>query len=150
MAQQEIIRALAGCRLPDWDTLPDFGLYMDQILSLAERELPELSGVLELTPSMVNNYVKAGLIDRPQGKKYSRSAMAQLFMIVILKQTLTQENMKALLHPSDQLSTEDIYRSFLAAQDQIAQRYQGPETVTPLSCALESATLALVFRQLFR
>ena len=146
MAQQELMDALTGSRLPAWDSLPDFGLYMDQMLSLVERSLPGLSGVPGLTPAMINNYVKAGLIDRPQGKKYSRDALSQLLMIVILKQTLTQENMKALLHPAENTPTREIYEAFLTAQENIAARFQTMEGVSPLTCALESATLSLAFR----
>ena len=146
MAQQELIDALTGSRLPAWDSLPDFGLYMDQMLSLVERSLPGLRSVSGLTPAMINNYVKAGLIDRPQGKKYSRDALSQLLMIVILKQTLTQENMKALLHPAENTPTREIYEAFLTAQENIAARFQTMEGVSPLTCALESATLSLAFR----
>ena len=39
-----------------------------------------------LSASMINNYVKARLIPRPAGKKYSREQVALLVMIVPLKQ----------------------------------------------------------------
>ena len=72
MTHQMIVEHLQGCILPEWNTLPDFGLYKDQMISFVNRALPSLSGKLDLTASMINNYVKAGLIDRPVGKKYSR------------------------------------------------------------------------------
>ena len=104
------------------------------------------SGILGLTPAMINNYVKLGLIDRPAGKKYSRDALAQLLMIVLLKQSLSQESMKQLLHPPEDPCTEALYRDFRAAQKEIIRRYQSVPEVSRLTCALESATLSLAFR----
>lgn len=83
--------------LPSWESLPDFGLYMDQVVALMQRAL---SGILpegEITRSMVNNYVKQRLIPRPAGKKYAREHLALLMMICILKQALTMEEIAALL-----------------------------------------------------
>ena len=44
-----------------------------------------------------NNYVKAGMMDKPSGKKYSRESLAQLLMIVQLKLTTPMDLMKTLL-----------------------------------------------------
>ena len=61
----------AACRLPRWAELPDLELYMDQVLLLAERSLgPDApSDHKGLTASMVNNYVKLGLLPPPVKKK---------------------------------------------------------------------------------
>ncbi len=50
-----------------------------------------------LTPSMINNYVKSGLIHRPVRKKYGRAQLAQLSMICALKQAIPLETLKLLL-----------------------------------------------------
>ena len=68
MTHDEILKRLEGCHLPEWDELPDFGLYMDQLVTYVGRTFPGISGRLDLTSSMINNYVKAGLIDKPTGK----------------------------------------------------------------------------------
>lgn len=83
--------------LPQWEALPDFGLYMDQVIVLMERALEGVLPKGELTKSMVNNYVKVGLIPRPAGKKYGREHLALLLMICILKQALSMEEIAALL-----------------------------------------------------
>ena len=87
MKHEAILKSLEGCRLPDWEKLPDFGMYMDQMITFVNRSFPGTEGRLDLTASMINNYVKAGIIDKPSGKKYSRDALAQLLMIVQLKLT---------------------------------------------------------------
>ena len=69
MKHEAILESLEGCRLPDWEKLPDFGMYMDQMITFVNRSFPGTEGRLDLTASMINNYVKAGIIDKPSGKK---------------------------------------------------------------------------------
>lgn len=146
MCENKLQEKLRGCRLPAWEALPDFGLYMDQLVTLAERCFGELNGLLSITPAMINNYVKVGLIDRPVGKKYGRDSIAQLLMLCQLKQTVSMECMKPLLHPADGEDTKSIYARFAAAQDRILTDLAGRETPSPLVCALESASLQLLCR----
>ena len=77
--------------LPQWETLPDIGLYMDQVITLMERTFAPFLPGAEITKSMVNNYVKVGLIKRPVGKRYDREHLALLIMIGVLKQALSME-----------------------------------------------------------
>lgn len=77
--------------LPQWALLPDIGLYMDQVITLMERTLVPVLPEMEITKSMVNNYVKVGLLARPAGKKYDREHLAQLIMIGVLKQALSMD-----------------------------------------------------------
>lgn len=100
-------------RLPDWETLPDFGLYMDQVIVLMERALEGVLPRGELTKSMVNNYVKVGLIPRPVGKKYDREHLALLMMICILKQALSMEEIAALLDMLCRGGVKPGYEQFL-------------------------------------
>ena len=53
--------------LPTWEEFPDFELYMDQLVSLGNRYLDNLTDS-PITSSMVNSYVKKGLMARPDGK----------------------------------------------------------------------------------
>jgi len=75
--------------LPQWELLPDIGLYMDQVITLMERTFAPFLPCTEITKSMVNNYVKVGLIKRPVGKRYDREHLALLIMIGVLKQALS-------------------------------------------------------------
>ncbi|MBQ1770408.1 MAG: DUF1836 domain-containing protein, partial [Clostridia bacterium] len=69
--------------LPRWEEIPDLDLYMDQVLNLVRRHLGSYPGFEEtgLTSSMVNNYVKAGLLPPPVRKRYATEHVARLFMI---------------------------------------------------------------------
>lgn len=83
--------------LPAWEMLPDIGLYMDQVITLMERTFSPALPKGEITKSMVNNYVKVGLVPRPVGKKYDREHLAVLLMIGVLKQALSMENIARML-----------------------------------------------------
>lgn len=74
---------------PRWDELPDFTIYMDQVISLVEKYLSFLSDDEKvITPSMVNNYVKLNLIPKPDKKRYAKVHIAYLIAITVLKQVL--------------------------------------------------------------
>ena len=146
MEKTDLLECLRGCRLPEWETLPDFGLYMDQLVTYVSRSLPGLSGRSELTSNMINNYVKAGLIRKPEGKKYSREALAQLLMISLMKPTTPLDVMKTLLYPVDGTGTEALYASFRNTQARIETTFGELECQSALSCALESSFLQLALR----
>ena len=49
-------------RLPEWDEIPDFGLYMEQTVDLLRKYLdylpPELKEEQIITAAAINNYVR--------------------------------------------------------------------------------------------
>ena len=146
MTHEAILEHLQGCLLPDWETLPDFGLYKDQLISFINRSLPSVNGQIDLTASMINNYVKAGLIEKPNGKKYSRDALAQLLMIVQLKLTTPMEIMRMLLHPEDGSETKDLYTLFQQYQEQVISEYRSQDDAPRLMYALKSSALQWIMR----
>lgn len=85
--------------LPRWEELPDLELYMDQLLGLTERWLGAFPGTDSkgLTASMVNNYVKLGLVRAPVKKRYSRDQLATLLMVCLLKSVLPIASIRTLL-----------------------------------------------------
>lgn len=95
----QICAQLEGHRLPRWEELPDLDLYMDQVLSLIDRYLGSYPGFDEkgLTASMVNNYVKLSVMPAPVKKKYTRSHLAHLIVICLLKTTLPIADIEQLI-----------------------------------------------------
>lgn len=83
---------------PAWEELPGIPLYMDQvILYLGESlELFQREGSSLLTSSMINNYVKTGLIPHPDKKKYTKEHLAGLMAVCMLKQVLPIQDIKTL------------------------------------------------------
>lgn len=83
------LKSVSAQNLPLWDSLPDLDLYMDQVVMFMEKHLAIFgeSGKI-ITPSMINNYVKLGVIPPPVKKKYSRAHLARIITISMLKQVL--------------------------------------------------------------
>lgn len=82
---------LTALKLPRYEDIPGIDLYMDQLVGYLERTLAPLYQPDEkiITRSMVNNYVKQGVLASAAGKRYTRSHIAYLIVICTLKQTFS-------------------------------------------------------------
>lgn len=68
--------------------IPDIDLYMDQVLTFLERKLAPITddkNERPITKTMINNYVKAGVLPPPEKKKYTREHMIYLLLLYFLK-----------------------------------------------------------------
>ena len=75
--------------IPRWNELPEIDLYLDQVVNYLEKYLGQYTVNKDdkiITKTMINNYVKLGLMPAPIKKKYSREHMAYLIVICVLKQ----------------------------------------------------------------
>lgn len=86
---------IQGFHLPRYQDLPNMGLYLEQTTKYINHFLAPL-GCIEITSSMISNYVKKGLIPSPVKKQYYADQIAYLFFISIAKQVLSMENITAL------------------------------------------------------
>ncbi len=87
-------------KLPYWEELPEIDLYMDQVIALMEKYLyfhKTDEDTKIITNSMINNYVKLGIMPAPVKKKYSREHIAYLIIICSLKQALPISDIKDLI-----------------------------------------------------
>ncbi len=107
-------------RIPRWDELPDIELYMDQVIALMEKYL----GVFydeenkTITPSIINNYVKLGLIPPPVKKRYSKVHLAYILIICILKQVMPIHTVIRIIERQvRQHSIEEVYNNFCEEQE---------------------------------
>ena len=103
----------------NWESLPDFPLYMDQVLAYMERQFLRFDGEDALTAAMVNNYTKSGLVPRADGKKYNREHLAYLTAVGILKHVLSTRDMDLLIREELQgrESVENGYAAFCESLD---------------------------------
>lgn len=115
----ELRQRLQTQRPVPWDQLPDFALYMDQVLSYMDRQVIRFSDDDALTAAMVNNYTKSGLVPRAEGKKYNREHLAYLTAICILKRVMSARDMDLLLQEElrDRGQIEEGYTAFCASLD---------------------------------
>lgn len=128
-----------------WEQIPDLGLYMDQVITLMDRQCGGLYGPQThfLTRAMVNNYVKMGLVKRPVDKKYDRESLSQLLMICTLKQALSAEGMKRVMTPEPGQTQKELYEHFRALQ---GQSLQALSAELPLSSAMTCAVRCATYR----
>ena len=78
-------------RLPRYRDIPDVGLYLEQVVAYVNGILAPL-GIPPLTPSMVSNYVKQGIIPAPVKKRYGSEQLACLLFVACAKTALSMED----------------------------------------------------------
>lgn len=98
-----------------WDEIPDYGLYSNQLMHyLDEKLIRFFPGVLNITPNMVNNYVKNDIISKPINRKYYRTHISCLIVIIILKKTFPIRKIKETLdYQLSIMAIEDSYNKFM-------------------------------------
>lgn len=82
----------------EFDEFPDIELYMDQVLAFLNKHLAFFKCIDEkiLTSSMINNYVKLGIIPAPINKKYNKRGVASIYALCLLKQVLKMDEIRGL------------------------------------------------------
>ncbi|MBO5460879.1 MAG: DUF1836 domain-containing protein [Ruminococcus sp.] len=107
---ENIIKNTAGqtiqlFHLPRYEELPDTGLYLEQTVTYINHCLSPL-GCIEVTGSMVRNYVKKGLVNNPIQKQYHADQIAHLICITILKHVISLEHIQELFSRQQKIYTD--------------------------------------------
>lgn len=107
------VQKLSKIQLPSWDELPSMDLYIDQLVSFVNDRTASLN-VGRITKSMVNNYVKKGIIIAPVKKKYSAYQVAAVTVVALLKNTYPIDSIKETI---DQMTVNNypkaVYNRFV-------------------------------------
>ena len=112
LLKEAIKASVQNFRLPTYEEIPDVGLYLEQTAQYVADRLAPLQSV-SITPSMVSNYVKQGLIESPVKKLYYRDQIAYLFFIAAAKTVLSLEDIQTLIRLQKQTyDTKTAYRYF--------------------------------------
>ena len=119
--KKELI-SLDKIHIPRWNELPNVDLYLDQVVTFINSSLSEILSFNTnadkdenqiLTKTMINNYVKNNLIEAPIKKKYSKIQCAKIFVICILKQVFSMNEIYKLIEIALKHSdVEHAYDSF--------------------------------------
>ena len=135
----ELRQRLRTQRPVPWEQLPDFALYMDQVLSYMDRQVIRFDEDDSLTSAMVNNYTKSGLVPRAAGKKYNREHLAYLTAICVLKRVMSTRDMDLLIKQELQgeRSVADGYAAFCESLDKALNI-----TADEMELYLDESTLA--------
>ncbi len=106
--------------MTEWERLPDIGLYMDQVLTLVDRQLAFYRRGEDdrlVTSAMVNNYIKDGLLPRAESKKYTPAHLALLLVTVVLKQVMSIPDIRRIVSTSQTPeAAQKLYSRFLDLQ----------------------------------
>ena len=105
-------KKISRIHIPTWDELPEVDLYMDQVIIYIESHIVDFVSKDSkfITKSMVNNYVKQNILPAPVNKKYSKTHLAYLIMICLLKQILPLPDVKTIIEAK--LATANIEDTF--------------------------------------
>ncbi len=102
--KQQLADSIREFRLPRYSEIPNVGLYLEQATKYVCEYLEPL-GEFSLTPSMISNYVKKGLIANPVKKQYGRDQIAYLFFIAVAKSVLSLDALTGFIHLQQQTYT---------------------------------------------
>lgn len=149
----EVFRDEIGSfHLPRYEELPDVGLYMDQVVSIIDKYFKALDRDDDkpiITSSMVNNYVKLGIIPPPEKKRYSPTHLAYLIMICLLKQVLTMSEI-TLLIGWDESEFVEKYDNFCMLQERVFTDLDIADTADPLALSMLALTTKLYAQKLIK
>lgn len=123
-------KELISVHLPRWEELPNLDLYLDQVVTFIENIFQNylVSGEEKvLTKTMINNYVKQGVLSAPQKKKYNKTHVASLIVICILKQIFSIGDIGSLIQLAmASTNTPSAYNQFCVALEKaIAFVFEG-------------------------
>ncbi len=102
-------------RMPRYREIPDVGLYLDQTVKYINRHLAPL-GCIEITSSMVSNYVKKGYITNPVHKQYDADQIAYLFFLSIAKSVLSMEHIARLFDMQKKAYSSEMAYDFFCME----------------------------------
>lgn len=111
-SKEKVLQIIKNFQLPAYRDIPELGLYLDQTVKYINTIYESLPN-LEITSSMVSNYVKQGIIERPIKKCYSRDQICYLIFIVIAKTVCSMDDIKLLFNEQNKAYPAEIAYEYL-------------------------------------
>ena len=127
--KRRMAESVRGFRLPRYAEIPTVGLYLEQTIKYINSFLAPL-GCLELTGSMVSNYVKKGLIPAPVRKQYFPEQISYLFFVAVAKNLMSMENIDLLISIQRKSYTLPVAYDYMCREleNQLAYQFGLKET----------------------
>lgn len=101
--------------LPRYEEIPNVGLFLEQTVKYINGYLSVLPN-MEITGSMISNYVKKGIIPSPVKKQYSREQIAHLMFIAVAKSVLTLEEIHIFIDIQNETYTSETAYNYFASE----------------------------------
>lgn len=105
----------------DKNEIPNIPLYMDQVTGYLDEVLVNYKRNDKdkiLTKTMINNYVKAEVLEGPVKKKYSKDQIMKLIMIYKFKNIIQISEIRQLFSLTE-LSTDELYDMFSTIENEV-------------------------------
>ncbi|HCS74090.1 MAG TPA: hypothetical protein DIW17_09465 [Clostridiales bacterium] len=118
------------------DEIPEYHLYISQLEEFFEKKLGKSNGDEDerktISKTMIQNYIKDGLLMPPERKSYNRSHVILLTLIYNLKYILSIRDIRSLLSPilvdieneDSGMEIEKLYKSYLERKQDSFQTLQ--------------------------
>ncbi len=121
---QQWLKVLNDFELPNYKDLPDKDMYMEHVLEYLNGVLKPMTQDAQtevITSFMINNYVKAKIVEEPSKKKYNKNQLGYLIAISVLKQILSMSNISLLFEMDRNVSKDkpELYKFFKKINDDI-------------------------------
>lgn len=118
------MKELMDFHCPRWEELPEKELFNPEVVDYVSALLsPLMPGEKILTGTMIQNYLKWGILNKGAGRKYNREQIATLIVLSIYKQILPigdlRKGMDLMLSKSDSATA---YNRFAEALEQAIRR----------------------------
>lgn len=128
MIRAQFAEKVKNFHLPKYREIPTIGLYLDQVTQYINGYIVHM-GCPEITPSMVSNYVKQGIIDAPVKKQYSTDAVAYLMFVSVAKNVLSIESIGKLFEKQKQIyDVPTAYDYYCCELENVLQHICGMKT----------------------
>ena len=101
--------------LPRYRELPTVGLYLEQTVNYINDCLEPL-GCVEITGSMVRNYVKQGLVTNPRKKHYDADQIGYLLCITVLKQAAPLEYIRRMFDRQREVYSNEMAYDYFCCE----------------------------------
>ena len=135
--------------LPAYQEIPDVGLYLDQVTKYINGYIGQWPG-MSLTPSMITNYVKLKIVEKPVRKTYTRAQIARFLFIAIAKSVLSMEQIRKVLTMLETCGTQEEGYTAFAKDMYILIQENGlqkkPKTDQEEMTLLWNVTIAIVHK----
>lgn len=119
---------------PRYEELPDLDIYIDQVLQLINRYLAIIQDYTNepiMTKTMINNYVKHGIVHAPRKRKYTKEHLAYLIVIGFMKQVYSMNEINNLIQ--FQIKAYPIERAYNYFCDELEECLKATFTHRPVN-----------------
>jgi len=125
--KDKMLSSFTDFHLPRYGEITNVGLYLEQTVKFINNYLMPLEG-LEITSSMISNYVKQRLIANPIKKQYYTDHIAYLIFIAIIKTVVSLDDIRMMIGLQQDLCTvQKAYDYFCEKFEELLKSTTGGE-----------------------